>query len=233
MDIISILSRKPFAIIGHRGSSAVKENTIEAIKLGIEAGSDIVEVDVRRTKDNKLILLHDKTFKRVWGIDIAPEDVTYKFIRNNVGNVPLLSDVIDFIDGRVGLFIEIKEVETAPNIAKLVLKKPSYNWIAIISFHENALRIVRDTSDNLTIGLIYAEPPGDVLNAKDIGARIVLPHFRLASKKAVRFAHELDMKVVAWTVNTEKRWERLIDNGVDAIATDHPEELFKWRKTLS
>ena len=56
LKIKNLLSKKPFSIVGHRGAKGVKpENTIPAIEYGIKSGADIIEVDVRRTKDNHII----------------------------------------------------------------------------------------------------------------------------------------------------------------------------------
>lgn len=79
MEILEKLSIKPFSIVGHRGAAGrLPENTLRAFQFAIEAGADVVECDVRRTKDGKLILLHDKDFKRVAGVRKSPSEMTLR-----------------------------------------------------------------------------------------------------------------------------------------------------------
>ena len=54
----------------HRGdSSRFRENTIVAIESAISSGAAIVEIDVRISKDGEVVVLHDPTLERMWGLD--------------------------------------------------------------------------------------------------------------------------------------------------------------------
>ena len=64
------------------------------------------------------------------------------------------------------------------------------------------------------------------------GARVILPHFRLATGRTLGFAHRYELKVVAWTVNSRKDALRLVEAGVDGLASDIPGELVELRKEL-
>jgi glycerophosphoryl diester phosphodiesterase len=81
-------------------------------------------------------------------------------------------------------------------------------------------------------GLIYAQPPGRVLDAVRLGARVVLPHYRITSEKSISYAHRYSLKVVAWTVNSRVDAVRLVESGVDGLATDTPDELVELRSEL-
>ena len=232
MDIIEALSRKPFSIVGHRGAKGLApENTLKAISIALELGVDAVEVDVRATSDGKLILLHDEDFWRVAGVKAKPREMTYDEIRSKIRiggeHVPTLEEAIELINGRVGLLIEIKELETIDRIVDVLREYRFPEWIALISFYEEALANV--PKEKIVLGLIYSKPPGKIVEAKRIGAKIVLPHFRLASRKAVNFAHRLGFKVVAWTVNDTSTLARTLENGVDAVATDYPNFALDFR----
>jgi len=232
LDIIEALSRKPFSIVGHRGAKGLApENTLKAISIALELGVDAVEVDVRATSDGKLILLHDEDFWRVAGVKAKPREMTYDEIRSKIRiggeHVPTLEEAIELINGRVGLLIEIKELETIDRIVDVLREYRFPEWIALISFYEEALANV--PKEKIVLGLIYSKPPGKIVEAKRIGAKIVLPHFRLASRKAVNFAHRLGLKVVAWTVNDTSTLARTLENGVDAVATDYPNFALDFR----
>ncbi len=237
MDIIERLSVKPFSIVGHRGAAGVKpENTIASIEYAIKNGADIVEIDVRRTKDNKIILLHDPDFKRLTGKAIKPRDVDYNFIKENLkidGElVPTLDEVLSFVNSKAGVFIEIKEPDTVDDVLSIVLRHNAIRWTALISFYDRALKTAKELLPSVKTGLIYLKPPGRIKEAHELGAEIVLPYYRLSTGKANYFAHKLGLKVVAWTVNSTDLAIELIKRHVDAIATDYPDKLSKLRKTL-
>ncbi len=238
MEIVERFNVKPFAVIGHRGAARRKpENTIAAFDYGIKAGADIVECDVRRTKDGKLIILHDDNFKRVAGVDVAPKDVDYGYIKGNIRvdgePVPLLEEVIEFTRGKAGLAIEIKEPETTSDVVKIVERMGAVEQVAIISFYESALEEAKRMNEKLITGIIYMRPPGKIIEAKKIKAEVVLPMYRLATEKAVAFAHRLKLKVAVWTVDDEKTARKMFERKVDAMASDYPDMLVNFREKLT
>ncbi len=238
MEIVERFSVRPFAIIGHRGAKGRKpENTLAAFKYGIESGADIVECDVRKTRDGKLIILHDDNFKRLAGIDISPREVDFSYIRENIRiegePVALLEEVIDVTKGKVGLAIEIKEPDTIDEVIRLVEEKEAVERVAIISFYEDALKRAKDLNKKLITGIIYLRPPGKIIEAKKMHAEVVLPMYRLATEKAVAFAHRLKLKVAVWTVNDEETAKEMFERKVDAMASDYPDLLVNFRQSLT
>ncbi|SNZ10560.1 glycerophosphoryl diester phosphodiesterase [Persephonella hydrogeniphila] len=237
MGIIERLSVKPFSVIGHRGAKGVKpENTVSAIQYGIDSGADIIEVDIRKTRDGKLILLHDKDFKRLTGRALSPSQLDFEFIRENITiegePVATLEEALDTVNGKAGLFIEIKEPDTTDNAVKMVKEKNAENWVAFISFYEEALQRVKEIDSSLKTGLIYMRPPGKIIEAKNINAEIVLPLYRLATEKAISFAHRLRLKVVSWVINDFETAKMMYHRKSDGIASDYPNEAVKWRERL-
>ena len=238
MKIKQLLTKKPFGIVGHRGARGVKpENTIAAIEYGINAGVDIVEVDVRRTKDGKLILLHDPDFKRFTGRAIKPEELDLKFIKENITidgePVATLDEALETVNGRVGMFIEIKEPITTDDVLAAVLRHKALEWVAIISFYDKALTTAKQLLPSVTTGLIYMKPPGRIFDAKKLEADFVLPYWKIATAKANYTAHKLGLKVVVWTINDEKTAMEMLERKADVMATDYPDLLVELRKKLS
>ncbi len=237
-DIHTLLSKKPFAIVAHRGGGGEAiENSIAAFRNAMEIGVDIIETDVRSTKDGELILLHDEDFERVAGEKIKPAQATLSYIKEYMklyGKEPVatLQEALEAIDGKVGLFIEIKEPETTRKVVELVRSFDALGWCAVISFWDEALQIAANEMPQLTKGLIYSKAPGRIKDAKELGADFVLPHYPLATKKANHFAHALGLKVVVWTVD-EVEWAReMYERGVDGIATNYPSLLEKIREDM-
>lgn len=122
------------------------ENSISAIKMAVELGYGI-EMDVQLTKDNQVVVFHDYDLKRVCGIDKKVSDCTYEELRtyklmDSDERIPLLKDVLNVVDGKVPLLVELKCKNAKDNIAEEVDKFLNiyHGCYYIESFHPIALR---------------------------------------------------------------------------------------------
>nr|RBQ90100.1 hypothetical protein FVER53263_03450 [Fusarium verticillioides] len=119
------------AIVAHRGLwNEAPENSLLSVRRAIEAGYDIVEIDVRRTADGEFVLLHDITLDRMTGVDRKPEDLTLgKLIslplRNRDGGpnnpfteekLPSLRDVFDLTRDKIYIHLDIKHRHVIPEV---------------------------------------------------------------------------------------------------------------------
>ncbi|MEZ0320133.1 MAG: glycerophosphodiester phosphodiesterase [Pyrobaculum sp.] len=217
MDIVEVLKKR--AVVGHRGYPRVAlENTLESIKAALEHGADAVEVDVQVTADGVVVLSHDDTLDRTFGVSIDVRRSRWPDlspIRRGPHRLATLEEALSLVDGRAGVLVEVKHPEDAPLVADVVKNAGASRWVALISFHEEAVRGL-----SLYKGLIYAQPPGKIVEAKRLGCHLVLPRYQLATAKAVSFAHRLGLYVVAWTVNDLATAVELWRRGVDGVATD-------------
>ncbi len=96
----------------HRNGTDAPENTMPAFKLAVEAGYGI-ELDVQLTKDGQVVVVHDFDLKRACGIEKNVDDFTYEELCSmpvfgSREMIPLLTDVLKLVDGKVPLIIEIK-----------------------------------------------------------------------------------------------------------------------------
>ena len=147
--------------IGHRGAKAyAPENTIASFKKALEIGVDAVELDVRKTKDNFLVVIHDEDVKRTTNKEGLVRELTLKEIKNlsTEGNekIPTLEEALDFLDKKVKVFIELKEAGVEAQVLDIVCKKGVEKNVVITSFLEEALKKVRELNDEIATGLIYA-----------------------------------------------------------------------------
>lgn len=107
------LSTRYFAHRGlHNSHTAAPENSLEAFRRAVNSGYGI-ELDVQRTSDGHIVVFHDDTLTRVCGADKKPIDMTLDEIRqyriyNSDQRIPLLSEVLELVDGKVPLLIEFK-----------------------------------------------------------------------------------------------------------------------------
>ncbi len=99
-------------LIAHRGahdnSQGIIENTLDAFRQAHKLGCWGVELDVRATSDNVLVVNHDPTLKRLWGHDVAIAELTFTALRTLEPKIPSLEEVIVELGQKTHLFIEIK-----------------------------------------------------------------------------------------------------------------------------
>ena len=100
-------------IVYHRGKhdSEIKENSLTAIKRAVDDNLAI-ECDVRLTKDEKVVVSHDDSLKRVFGVDKLISECTYEEVYEySKGEVPLFSEVLSLVNGKIGIMVEIKSTK--------------------------------------------------------------------------------------------------------------------------
>jgi glycerophosphoryl diester phosphodiesterase len=237
-SILEALSRKPFAIVGHRGAAGLApENTLRALEEAIRAGADIAEFDVQSTVDGVLVASHDPIVLLEDGrkLDIRRASISEVRSARVAGGepIPTIEEVLEAARERIAVFLEVKDPTDTPKLVKLVEKLGAERYTAIISFHREVVETVKRLNKSIVTGLIYMKPPGLILECKRLRCEIVLPRYPLATAKAIAFAHRLGLKVVAWTINDPQRMLEYARRGVDAIATDRPDIAARVRSNLS
>lgn len=245
---------KNIKIIAHRGASAyAPENTLAAFAKAVELGANMIELDVRQTKDGHLIVIHDATADRTMNGKGLIEDLTIDEIRAlDAGiwfsdkfkneKIPLLEEVFVFIPDSIELLIEIKESsEDSPNIEKnvveLIRKYKAENRVILKSFKDEILGHLRKIAPEISLlkvfvcdidflGLVIEKGLrlGSALNDQ---VQYLQPHWLCTSKSYIKKAHKREFKIFAWDVNSESRMSKLIELGIDGIETDYPELLKK------
>lgn len=238
LDIVSIISRKPFAIVAHRGASAYEpENTLRAFRRAIDMDVDMVEADVRLSKDGVPVVIHDEKLDRTTGVHGYVRDYTIDELRKldaGLGEkIPLLSEVLELVRGRVGFILEVKEVEASIPSLNLVEEMDMIDQVLFASFHLDALETIVDTGGRVYLCLIYSKPGRYLIEARDIGCIAVAPHYRLLSEEIVDLAHRLGLKVNVWTIDDVETASRVVGMGVDAITTNKPDLMLSFRESYT
>lgn len=215
-----------FLKIGHRGASAYEiENTIGSFKKAVELGANAIELDVRRSKDSELIVCHDDSLKRVFGVDLPINEATLKQLRQATGDrMPSLKEALGYIGKKVErILVELKEPGQEKKILDEVSKAKLADRVIIVSFHEDALAAVRSLNNKIEMGLIYTKFKNPIDTALKLNAAYLLPLYRFAHTKDIEKIHKNNMKVIVWTINTKEEAEAYVAKGVDGIATDRPD----------
>ena len=223
-------------VIGHRGARGhVAENTLASIEKAMELGVDGVEIDVFRCATGELVVFHDKTLEKltdgVGYIEQMTLDSIKQFRVLGKEPIPTLNEVMDLIDGKIQLNIELKGTQTAILTSELlVLYFKESNWkpedIFISSFDWNELDIFYEVNKEVAIAVLTEDDP---LDAIPIGQRLsafaINPNFKSLTQKNTKKIQDAGFKVYPWTVNEPEDIKKMIEIGVDAVITDYPERI--------
>lgn len=216
--------------IGHRGAKAYEpENTLRSFQRAIEYGVDAVELDVRKTKDNQLVVIHNvdvnKTTNGSGAVNELTLDEIKKLVTEKNEKVPTLEEVLTLVGNQVKILIELKETGYEEHVLDLIRKKGMINNVIIISFHENSLRKVRELDSEIVTGLIYVRHKNPIQTALDLGATYLLSLYHFTHSIDVKKAHEKGLKIIVWTINNVEEVAEFKNKGVDGIASDRPDIL--------
>jgi glycerophosphoryl diester phosphodiesterase len=216
--------------IGHRGArDYAPENTLTSFRKAIELDANAVELDVRKTKDGKLVVIHDADVKRTTNGKGLVSELTLNQIKDlsTEGNekIPTLEEALDFLDKKVQVLIELKEAGYEKQVLEILHAKGLEKTVIITSFLEEALQKVRELDSKVATGLIYATHKNPVKAALDLKANYLIALYRFVHTANVTKAHENGLKVIVWTVNTPSEVEAYVEKDVDGIASDKPDIL--------
>jgi glycerophosphoryl diester phosphodiesterase len=191
--------------VGHRGARAYEpENTIRSYKKAVELGVDMVELDVRKTKDNQLVVIHDADVKKVAGVEGLVAGRTRSQIKalslDKSEKVPTLEEALAFLCGKVKVFVELKEAGTEQQILDTVRKAGMDKQVVLISFSEDVLKAVKQLSPEMETGLVYAKHKNPLKAAIELKAQWLVGFYKFVHTANVRKAHDNDLKVEVWNV---------------------------------
>ena len=191
-------------VAAHRGASTLApENTIEAFEKAIEVGAEMIEFDVRETRDGELIAFHDAV--REWTYGELCDRLPWP--------PPRLEQVVETCAGRIALDVELKEHGHEEEALHVV----SAAEIVVTSFLPDVVARVKELRPDVRAGLLLAAD-ADVPDAVDVD--FLAPHVSLLDRGLVPEQHD---GLVVWTVNDEERLARyLADPRVAVVITDDP-----------
>ena len=215
-----------FLKVGHRGARAYEtENTLESFGKAIELGANAIELDIRQSKDGKLIVCHDDNLKKVFGIDLPVGEASLKELKDMTnGRIVTLEESLNFIGKKAEkVLVELKGPGYEKTVLDQIMKEKLDDRVIIVSFHEEVLAAVRKITGKVETGLIYVRFKNPLEAALKLEAQYLLPLYRFVHTKDVEKAHKNSLKVIVWTINTKEEAKEFIAKGVDGIATDKPD----------
>lgn len=211
----------------HDNKTDAPENSLKAMQLAVENGYGI-ELDVQLTKDEKVVVFHDGNLKRVCGVDAKVNSMTYVDLQklclfNSNEKIPLFSEVLKVIDGKVPLIMEVKMVNAKTRVCELAGKElENYKGVYCMeSFHPFAVRWYKKNRPDVVRGQLSANFKKE---GKKEGLQEWLVHMLfvnvLGRPDFVAYSHKSANNVsrcltrmfgataVAWTIRSQEELDR-------------------------
>ena len=239
-----VSDRRPLRI-GHRGASGYcPENTMASFKKAAELGADLIELDIRLTRDGRLAVHHDPDIKRTTNGKGLIKDFSSSELRQfDAGSwfskryaeerIPFIEEAFSMLP-ETGLLIEIKpsspfgeiEVQLACLLQELPSIPPN---LFVQSFDASSVRLFHELMPEVPAGVLL-KPLSKRLSERTVQEYAEYAAFlnikrTMAHSRNIRLIHNHGLKVFTWTVNSRKQMETLKSLGVDGITTDFPDYI--------
>jgi glycerophosphoryl diester phosphodiesterase len=237
-------------VVAHRGASAyAPENTMDAFRLAVEMGADGIELDVHRTRDGKLAVIHDDTLDRTTdatgaiseltldeirkadaGARFAAPDGSFPFAGRGL-QVPTLGEVVDWLPEGIGLVLELKARGAVDDSVATLRDSAvrSAGLVSVISFDEAAIDRAHELDPELPTGylLVPSQPFEPAMRwAVERGHLAVLPwdgDLGMDPAPMLAQAQAYGRRVGCYVVNDPQRMQHLAAYGVWGFVTDQPD----------
>ena len=245
LDIISINAQylDKVTITAHRGDCSVApENTLAAFELAIENGADIIELDVRQTKDGEIVVMHDENLKRVCGVNKKVGKLTYEELQKyspgkkyrgpneelyREEKIPTLQEVIDLVGDRAKLNIELKPAKTDKNlsqrVAEIIAENDYYDNCFVASLTYGSIRRIKLSDPKVKTVYVMAVAMGDFYDLEYADGFSI--KYRYINNEIIKQAHKRGKDVYAWTVDDKQILESMMLMNVDSIITNNPAKM--------
>lgn len=222
--------------IGHRGAMGYEpENTLISFKKALELGVDAVELDVYVCKTGELVVIHDDKLDRTTNSKGYVIEKTFEELRSlDAGKgekIPTLEEVLDLVDKKVIVNIELKGENTARPVSELLKKyMDDKGWkgelFLVSSFNHYELLSFHNLMPEIRIGVLIT---GILIGYAEFAEKLKVYSVNLDKDfiniEFVKDAHSRGMKVFVWTVDDFDDIERMKKLGVDGIFSNFPDRL--------
>ncbi|MFS8131452.1 MAG: glycerophosphodiester phosphodiesterase [Candidatus Dojkabacteria bacterium] len=215
-------------LISHRGvhNRKIKENTIEAIEAAFGNGFDSVEIDIRSTKDNILVLSHDADLQRVFGKGLKISSSRYDLLHSKCEGLATLHEVINKFPKKE-ILVEVKDRKSFRDLDEKLLPKTyrvqSFDW-------EGISKLAKTTK--LTCGLLFPSyhlklTSSFLLNRKWFWSQLKKNNIKfisiasfLISKKFILEAKIEGIELFVWTIRKKSQIEKYKELGIGNLITE-------------
>lgn len=214
-------------IVGHRGSSeGVTPNTVAAFKKAVEAGVDMVEVDIHRAKDGVMVVSHE--------LPAIHREIS------------LIEEIVHLASKhKTKIMLDLKEPGYEADFIKLVLKHLKPNQFVVSTLEDESVKAINDMGLGINVGLsLGRHKPKNKLRtrlsevfpikrAKRCGAKFLSANYKLVRFGVLKRAQRAELPVYVWTVDDHDHIIRVLkDKRVEGLITNRPTLAVKLKQAL-
>jgi glycerophosphoryl diester phosphodiesterase len=222
--------------IGHRGAAGyITENTIPSFEKALELHVDAIELDVHICASGELVVFHDFTVDRLTNGSGEINKLSLQELKalqiNNQYQIPTLEEVLQLIDKRCWINIELKGRNTATSTLELVKKFiTEYNWtldhFLISSFQREELETLRNLDSFISMAILTNASVEQAIDwATELQAKAIHPHFSLLTFENCLLTQEKGFQINTWTVNESATISHMKQFPINGIISDFPDLL--------
>ena len=210
--------------IGHRGAAGhAPENTLLSIETALSLGAEVIEIDVHRSRDGQLIVMHDESVDRTTSGSGYIRDLTLPQLR--ALEVPTLADAMQAVKGRAALMIELKVRQIVPEVVRTAANNPEIAVFYASFFHSELLCVRELDPAARTIALIEAVPVSLTVFAVEAQATHAGVAFPSLEPAFVRALKDAGLAVFTYTVDEPREIRHARSLGVDGLISNFPDRL--------
>ena len=228
---------------GHRGNpDELPENTLASFRSAIDLGVDLIELDVHRSEDGGLPVVHDHLLDRTTnGSGFVRDHTMAELKRFDAGSwkdprfaaerIPSLDEVLALAKGKVGVAIEIKNlplpyqgIEDA--VVQAVRGAGMVGDVVVISFDHRSVKRIAELDPQILTGVLEASRPVDILRVMDDAeADVFCPHWGSIEPETAEELHAAGKLIGVWTVDDafSLAWSKALP--ANAIYTNKPRTI--------
>jgi glycerophosphoryl diester phosphodiesterase len=208
--------------VAHRGDPvAHRENTLPAFAAALAAGADMIELDVRRTADDRAVVVHDRTLDRLWGIPYPVAELTHADVC--AFGIPDLAQALAAIPSHAQVMVDYEDEDVAEPALADVIAADSLGRVVFSGDCFEGHRRIRLVAPGARIAATWAadQPLPEAL-LDELDAEFYNPSGDVLTRDpdAVERLHARGRKVSVWTIDELGDMELFLDLGVDAIITN-------------
>ena len=223
-------------IIAHRGASSIApENTLAAFSKAIDFGVQCIEADIRLSKDDSVMVIHDETLDRTTNGSGNVNEFTYEQLKNlsagytskfdsefNNEKIPSLFEVLQLATGKADVCIDLKNIPEN-KVIEIIYKTDMVKDVFLMSYSVDKLRrIITNFPEFRTILIKNTLTSIDIEMAHKISAFGVSCGY-FSSSLLIKKAHKKGLKFWTGIISDPAKAESLLRLKADGIITDYPQ----------
>lgn len=221
---------------GHRGAKGyVCENTLASFQKALDLNVYGIELDVHVCASGELVVFHDFTLDRITNGSGEIHNFSLEELKklkvDGVFEIPTLEDVLNLINKKCKVNVELKGHDTAKPALQIIEKYiQDNNWkmenFIVSSFQRDELYKVSQLNSNIPLAVLTQASVEQAMEwAEEFSTNIIHPHFSLLTEDNCKLATEKGFKINTWTVNDATDIERIKKYKINGIISDFPDRI--------